>query len=135
VRRKGRQGCHSMPMQQAGRVAVDVSAAEEGASLATSRWCRSRDCRRRVTSGCCCPWYCCRSHCSCLSPSLSPYPCRCCWGWGQKGERPSEDMSVPAVVGVEKVDAAEDVLLLRVRSRTRRPVPRPSSCPARSPQV
>jgi hypothetical protein len=34
-------------MQQAERVAVDASvAAAEDASLATSRWCRSRDCRR-----------------------------------------------------------------------------------------
>jgi hypothetical protein len=41
-----------MPMLQAGHAAMDVSAATTNyASLTTSRWCQSRDCRRRATSG------------------------------------------------------------------------------------
>jgi hypothetical protein len=34
---------------------VDTPATEEGASLVTSRWYHCRDCRRRITLGCCCP--------------------------------------------------------------------------------
>jgi hypothetical protein len=57
-----RQGCEGrsagvpyFPVQQAGLAAVDVLTVEEGASLATLRWCRSRDYRRRAMLGCCCP--------------------------------------------------------------------------------
>jgi hypothetical protein len=138
ARRRGRQEPHSTPVQQVGHAAVDASAvAAEDASLATSRWCRSRDCRRRATSGrlCCCCRCCCRSrrsHYSCLSPSSCPFPCLChrCWCWGQEGEGPPEDMAVPAMAGMEAAAAAESALLLRARSRTRRPVPRPPSGPA-----
>jgi hypothetical protein len=112
----------------------------EDSSLATSRWCRYRDCRRRATPRhpCCCCWS--RwSHYSCLSLSLSPcsYPClcRCCWGWGQEGEGSSEDTVIPTVVGVEVATAMEGTLHLRVRSRTWRPVPGLPSGPAQSPRV
>jgi hypothetical protein len=143
ARRRGRQEPHSTPVQQVGHAAVDASAvAVEDASLATSRWCRSRDCRRRATSGrlCCCCHCCCRSRrsrCSCLSPSSCPFPCLCrrCWCWGQEGEGPPEDMVVPTTAGVEAAAVAEGALLLRARSRTRRPVPGPPSGPARSPRV
>jgi hypothetical protein len=53
-----------MPVQRAWHVVVDASATTvEDASLATSRWCRFRDCRRRVTPGRSyyCRRYCCRS--------------------------------------------------------------------------
>jgi hypothetical protein len=132
ARRRGRREPRSTPVQQVGHAAVDAPAvAAEDASLATSRWCWSRDCRRRSTSGrlCCCCRCCCRSRCSCLSPSPCPFPCRRCWCWGQEGEGPLEDMAVPAAAGVE------GALLLRARSRTRRPVPGPPSGPARSPRV
>jgi hypothetical protein len=135
ARRRGHQEHRSTSVQQARRVAVDVSVAvAEDASLATSRWCRSRDCRR-ATSGCpcCCCRCCCRSRCSCLSPSTCPYPClyRRCWGWRKEGEEPSEDTTVPTVVGVEAAAAMEGALLLRAR----RPVPGPPSGSARSPRV
>jgi hypothetical protein len=141
ARRRGRREPRSTPVQQVGHAAVDASAVvAEDASLATSRWCRSRDCRRRATSGrlCCCCRCCCqsrRSRCSCLSPSPFPCLCRRCWCWGQEGEGPPEDMAVPTAAGVEAVAAAEGALLLRAWSRTRRPVPGPSSGPARSPRV
>jgi hypothetical protein len=137
ARRRGRREPRSTSVQQVGHVAVDVpSVATEDASLATSRWCRSRDCRRRAKPGhlCCCCCCCCRSHrsrCSCLSPS--PCLCRCCWGWGRRGA--PEDMAVPSATGVEAAAAAEGALLLRARSRTRRPIPGPPSGPARSPRV
>jgi hypothetical protein len=91
ARRMGRREHRSTSVQQAGNAAVDASAtAMEDASLATSRWCRSRDCRRRATLGCPCCY--CRSHrscCSCFSTSSCPcpYPCICqrCWGWGRRG--------------------------------------------------
>jgi hypothetical protein len=52
ARRRGRREPRSTPVQQAECAAVDVPvAAVEDASLATSRWCQSRDCRRRVTPG------------------------------------------------------------------------------------
>jgi hypothetical protein len=57
ARRRGHREPHSTPVQQVGCAAVDASsAAVEDASLATSRWCRSRDCRRRAKPGrlCCC---------------------------------------------------------------------------------
>jgi hypothetical protein len=42
----------STPVQQVGHVVVDTPDANaEDASPATSRWCRSRDCRRRATLG------------------------------------------------------------------------------------
>jgi hypothetical protein len=143
ARRRGRREPHSTPVQQVGHAAMDAPAvAAEDASLATLRWCRSRDCRRRATSGrlCCCCRCCCRSRrsrCSCLSPSPCPFPCLCrrCWCWGQEGEGPPEDMAVPTTVGVEAAAAEEGALLLRARSRTRRPVPGLPSCPARSPRV
>jgi hypothetical protein len=127
-----------MPVQRAGRAVVDApAAATEDASLATSRWCRSRDCRRRDTPErpCYCHHCCCQSRYSCLSPSPCPYPCLCrrCWGWGQEGEGPPEGTVVPAVVGAKVVAEEEGALHLRARSRTRRPVPRPPSGPARSP--
>jgi hypothetical protein len=56
-------------------------------------------------------------------------------GLGQEGEGPPEDMAVPAATDVEAAAATEGALLLRARSRTRRPVPGPSSGPARSPRV
>jgi hypothetical protein len=132
ARRRGHREPCSTPVQQAGRAAVDAStAATEDTSLATSRWRRSRDCRRKATSehSCCC----CQSHCSFLSPY--PYPCLChrCWGWGQEGEGPPEDMTVPAAVGVEAAAAAKGALLLRSWTRTWRSVPGPPSGPARSP--
>jgi hypothetical protein len=141
ARRRGHREPRSTPVQQVGHAAVDAPAvAAEDASLTTSRWGRSRDCRRRATSGrlCCCCRCCCRSHrnrCSCLSPSPCPCLCRRCWCWGQEGEGPPEDMVVPTVAGVEAAAAAEGALLLRARSRTRRHVPGPPSGPARSPQV
>jgi hypothetical protein len=127
ARRRGRREPCSTPVQQVGHSAVDAPAvAVEDASLATSRWCRSRDCRRRATSGrlCSCCRCCCRSHrsrWSCLSPSPCPFPCLCrrCWCWGLEGEGPPEDMAVPTVAGVEAAAAAEGALLLRARSRTR----------------
>jgi hypothetical protein len=134
-----------MSVQRAGRVGVDApAAAAEDASLAALRYCRSRDCRRRVTPGC--PCYCRRccwrsrqKCCSCLSPCPCPcpYPCLYChyWGWGQEGEGPPEDMTVPAVVGTEMSATAEGTLHLRTQSRTRKPVPVPLSGPARSPRV
>jgi hypothetical protein len=136
--RKGRWGHRSMLMQQAGHAVVDAPVAEEGTSLATSKWYQFRDCRRRATPGCCWPCYCCRScrsRCVCLSPS--PYPCLCrhCWEWRQEGEGPSEDTTVPTAVAVGAAAVAKDALLLRARSRTWKPVPGPPSCLARSPQV
>jgi hypothetical protein len=138
AQRRGRWEHRSTPVQQAGHPAVDAPAATlENLSLATSRWCRSRDCRRWATLGC--PCCCCRSRqsrCPCLSLSPCPYPCLChhCWGWGQEGEGSPEDMVVPAAVGVEATIAMEGVLLLRARSRTWRSVPGSPSGPARSPQ-
>jgi hypothetical protein len=93
ARRRGHREPHSTSVQKGGSVVVDaLAAAVVDASLATSRWCRSRDCRRRATAGhpCCCCHCCCRSHwslCSCLSPFPCPYPClcHCCWGWGRRG--------------------------------------------------
>jgi hypothetical protein len=128
----------STPVQQARRATADAPAGvAEDVSLATSRWCWSRDYRRRATSGC--PFYCChccyRSRCSCLFPHSYPCLCHCCWGWGKEGERPPEDTVVFAVVGVEAAAAMEGTLLLRVRSRMRRPVTGPPSGPGRSPQV
>jgi hypothetical protein len=79
ARRRDRREPCCMTVQRARRVVVDApAAAVEDASLAISRCCRSRDCRRRATLGC--PYYrhcCCRSHCSYLSPSpsTSPSPC------------------------------------------------------------
>jgi hypothetical protein len=90
-----------MSVQQAGHAAVNASAAAtEDVSLATSRWCRSRDCSRRATPGCLC--CCCRRRCSCLSPS----PCltlafTVVVGVGATGGGPPEDTMVPVVVGVE----------------------------------
>jgi hypothetical protein len=89
-RRRGHRERRSMSVQQAGHATVDTPAAVvEDTSLATSRWCRSQDCRRRATSGspCYCCYCCCWSHCSCLSPSRCPYPCLCrqCWGWSRRG--------------------------------------------------
>jgi hypothetical protein len=100
------------------------------ASLATSRWCPSRDCRRRATLECpyCCCRCCCRSRqsrCSFLSLSLSLCLCRHCWGLGQEGEGPPEGMVVPAVVGAEAAAVMEGTLLLRAQSRTWRPIPGP----------
>jgi hypothetical protein len=103
-----------------------MTAAEEDASLATSRWCWSRNCRRATTGHpCSCCRCCCwshRSHCSCLSPFPCPSPCLCrhCWGWGQEGEGegPLEGMAFPVVVGAEAVAAVEGALLLRAWSRT-----------------
>jgi hypothetical protein len=139
ARRRGHREPRGTPVQQVGYAAVDALAvAAEDASLATSRWCRSRDCRRRATSGrlCCCCWSR-RSRCSCLFPSPCPFPCLChrCWCWGQEGEGPPEDMVVPAAAGVEAAAATEGALLLRARSRTRRPIPGLPSGPARSPRV
>jgi hypothetical protein len=131
VRRKDHRERCSTSMQQVGHAMMNApTAAAEDASLATSRWCRSRDCRRRTTAGC--PCCCCQNCCSCLSPSSCPYPClcRCYWGWGQEGEGPLQDMAVPAAVGAEAAATVEDALLLRARNRMRRPVHRPSSCPA-----
>jgi hypothetical protein len=52
ARRRGHREPGSTPVQQVGHAAVDVPAvAAEDTSLTTSRWCRSRDCRRRATSG------------------------------------------------------------------------------------
>jgi hypothetical protein len=48
---------------------------------------------------------------------------------------PPEDMAVPVAVCVEAVAAVVDTLLLRAWNRTRRHVPRPSSCLACSPFV
>jgi hypothetical protein len=80
-----------MLVQQAVRATVDTPTTKECASLTTSRWCWSRDCRRRVTPGCCCSCYCCQSclcHCYCLPPSPCPYRflCHHCWGWGWQGQ-------------------------------------------------
>jgi hypothetical protein len=44
-------------------------------------------------------------------------------------------MAVPTEVGEEVTTTLEDALPLRLWSRTRRPVPRSLSCPARSPRV
>jgi hypothetical protein len=110
ARRKGRWERHSKPVQQAGCAMVDVLAAEEGASLGTSRWSRSRDCRRRPTLGCCWPSCCyrsCRSHCFCVSLPLTL------------------TLAFPAT--------ADNALLQWAQSRTWRPVPGLLSCPARSP--
>jgi hypothetical protein len=57
--------------------------AVEDASLATSRWCQSRDCRMRATSGC--PYCCRRIRCCCLSPSPCIYRCYYCWGRRGRG--------------------------------------------------
>jgi hypothetical protein len=138
VLRRDRQEPHSMPVQQARHGMVDMLAiVVEDASLATSRWCRSRDYKRRATPGCpyCCCHCCCCSHwthCSCLSPSPCPYPCLChrCLGWGQEGEGPPEDTMVPAVVGAEVAPATQGILHLRAWSRTRWPVPASPSGPA-----
>jgi hypothetical protein len=113
------------------------AAATEDASLATSRWCRSSDCRRRDTPErpCYCHHCCCQSRYSCF-----PLPLALTLAFavvvgvgGQEGEGPPEDTVVPAVVGAKVVAEEEDALHLRARSRTRRPVPRPPSGPARSP--
>jgi hypothetical protein len=143
VLRRGRREPRSTPVQQVGHATVDAPAvAAKDASLATSRWCRYRDCRKRATSGhlCCCCRYCCRSRqsrCSYLSPSPFSFTCLCrrCCCWGQEGEGPPEDMAVPTAVGMEAAAAMEGALLLRAWSRTRRPVPGPPSGPARSPRV
>jgi hypothetical protein len=124
-------------VQQAGRAAVNAPAATaEDASLSTSRWCQSRDCRRRDTPGC--PCYCCRfccqshrSRCSYLYPSSCPYhrlSRRC---WKQEGEGPPEDTTVHATVGAEAAATMKGALLLRAR----RPVPELPSGPAQSPRV
>jgi hypothetical protein len=112
---------------------MDTPAAEEGASLATSRWCRSRDCRRRATSGALLPLLLLVEplFLTFHLPLLLPFPSLL--GWGQEGEWQLEDSVVRTEVGVVDVATAEDALLLRVWSRTRRPVPGPSSCPSRSP--
>jgi hypothetical protein len=139
ARRRGHREHRSTPVQQAGRAVVDApAAATKDASLATSRWCQSRDCRRRATPGCpcCCCWSR-RSRYSCISPS--PCLCRHCWGWGWgqegEGEGPPADTAVPTVVGAEAAAAAEGSLLIRARSRTRRPVHGAPSGPARSHRV
>jgi hypothetical protein len=141
ARRRGHWEPRSMSMQQAGCVVVGASvAAMEDASLATSRWCQSIDCRRRARPRrpyCCCHYWC-RSHwswCSCLSPSPYPYLCHRCWGWGQEGEGSPEDTMVPAVVDAEAATAVEGTFHLRAPSRTWRTVPRPPSGPTRSPRV
>jgi hypothetical protein len=56
ARRRDCQEPYSIPVQRVGCVMVDASAAAEDASLATSRWCGSRDYRRRFMLGrpCCC---------------------------------------------------------------------------------
>jgi hypothetical protein len=119
ARRRGHQEPRSTSVQQAGHPAVDAStAAAEDTSLATSRWCRSRDSRRRAMLGR--PHCCCRSHqsrYSCLSTSPCPYPCLCryCWGWCAGGVGSPKDTAVPTVVGVEAVAAAEGALLLRAQ--------------------
>jgi hypothetical protein len=52
AQRRDRREPHSMPVQRAGCVVVDAPATTvEDASLVTSRWCKSRDCRRRATPG------------------------------------------------------------------------------------
>jgi hypothetical protein len=51
VRRDERRGRHSTLVRQVGHVRVDASTTEEGTSMATSRWCQSRDCRRRPCQG------------------------------------------------------------------------------------
>jgi hypothetical protein len=62
LRRRDHQEPRSTLVQRAGRAVVDaLAAAAEDASLATSRWCLSRDCRRRATLGR--PCYC--HHCCC----------------------------------------------------------------------
>jgi hypothetical protein len=141
ARRRVHREPRIMSMQRVGHTVVDTPvAATKDASLATSRWCRYMDYRRRATSRrpCCC----CRSHrscCSCFFSSPCPCPCpciwRCCWGWEQKGEGPPGDMAVPAMVGAEAAAATEGTLHLRTRSRKRRLVPGPSSGPARSPRA
>jgi hypothetical protein len=115
ARRRDRWEPRSMPVQRVGRAMVDAStAAVEDASLATSRWCWSRDYRRRATSGCpyCCFHCCCRSHrsrCSFLFPSPCPCPCMCrhYWCWEQEGEGLPGDMVAPAMVDVEAAVATE----------------------------
>jgi hypothetical protein len=52
-----------------------------------------------------------------------------------EGERPLEDMAVPAAVSAEAALAVEGALLLRAQSRTRKPIPGPPSGPAQSPRV
>jgi hypothetical protein len=84
---------------------MDTPTAKEGVSLATSRWCRSRDCRRRAT----------------LGSLLLSFPLHLLLplafatvvgGQGRGGEGPPEDSAVPAEVGVA-VAAVEGTLLLR----------------------
>jgi hypothetical protein len=145
VRRRGHQEPRGTLVQQAGCATVDAPAvAVEDASLATSRWCRSRNCRRRVMPRrpyCCCYCYCRShlSHCSCFfpcpCPCPCPYPCLChrCWGWGQEGEGAPEGMAVPVMVGVQADAATEGALLLRALSRMWWSVPGLPSGPARSP--
>jgi hypothetical protein len=140
--KEGPPEAHSMLVQRAGRVMVDSpAAAAEDASLTILRWCRFRDCRRATLGHpCYCHRCCCRSrqsYYSCLFPFPCPYPylSRYCWGWGQEGEEPSQDTSVPAVVGTEAVATAEGALHLRAWSKTQRPIPGPPSGPARSPRV
>jgi hypothetical protein len=70
------------------------------------------------------------------SPLLLPLSLSSLLGVRVGGEGPLEDSSVVAEVGVVVAAVAtEGTLLLMVRSRTRRHIPVPSSCPARSPQV
>jgi hypothetical protein len=52
---------------------------------------------------------------------------------GRGGEGLPEDTMIPAAVVAGAATAAEDTLLMRAWSRTRRPVPGPLSCPTRSP--
>jgi hypothetical protein len=57
VRRRDHREPRSILVLQVGHAVVDAPAAAiEDVSLATSRLCRSRDCRRRATLGhpCCC---------------------------------------------------------------------------------
>jgi hypothetical protein len=52
VRRRDHQEPRNTPVQRVGHATVDASAdTSEDTSLATLRWCRSRDCRRRATPG------------------------------------------------------------------------------------
>jgi hypothetical protein len=127
ARREGRQGRHIMLVQQAGHAAV--------AALVL---------RMVPVQGLL------EGHIGVLLPPLLfpeplplpltlplplPLPLSPLLGLGAGGKGPLEDFTVLAEVGVVAAVVVEGALLVWAQSRTRRPVPRPPSCPAQSPRV
>jgi hypothetical protein len=107
---------------------MDASAAAvEDASLATSRWCRSMDCRSRVTS-----WRTLLLLSEPSEPLFLPFPFPLSLplpllGLRVGGGGSPEDMAVLAAASVEAVAIVEGGLLLRAQSRIWWHVPRSPS--------